>query len=70
MGDSFRSTPRRTDVRTIDAGARAELLAKTGAQEEAFRAYEIAIGLERDAAVRRFLQKRQAELTQTGIALN
>ena len=39
--------------------ARAELLAKTGAHDEAHRAYEIAIGLERDPAVRHFLQKRQ-----------
>jgi predicted RNA polymerase sigma factor len=38
--------------------ARAELLAKTGEKEEARRAYEMAIGLERDEAVRRFLQKR------------
>ena len=37
--------------------ARAELLAKTGAYCEARRAYEIAIGLERDPAVRRFLQR-------------
>jgi predicted RNA polymerase sigma factor len=42
--------------------ARAELLARTGAHGEARRAYEIAIGLEHDAAVRRFLQKRQAAL--------
>lgn len=42
--------------------ARAELLAKTGASVEARRAYEIAIGLERDPAVRRFLQRRQATL--------
>jgi len=42
--------------------ARAELLAKTGAHNEARRAYEIAIGLERDPAVRRFLQRRQAAL--------
>lgn len=40
--------------------ARAELLAKTGEAEEAWRAYDIAIGLERDPAVRRFLQRRQA----------
>jgi predicted RNA polymerase sigma factor len=40
--------------------ARAELLVKTGAYEEARHAYEIAIGLEHDPAVRRFLQKRQA----------
>jgi RNA polymerase sigma-70 factor (ECF subfamily) len=42
--------------------ARAELLAKTGAQNEARYAYEIAIGLERDPAVRRFLQQRQSIL--------
>jgi RNA polymerase sigma-70 factor (ECF subfamily) len=40
--------------------ARAELLAKTGAHEEARRAYDVAIGLERDPAVRRFLQRRQS----------
>jgi RNA polymerase sigma-70 factor (ECF subfamily) len=42
--------------------ARAELLAKTGAHGEARRAYGIAIGLERDPAVRRFLQRRQSAL--------
>ena len=42
--------------------ARAELLARTGAREEARGAYDIAIGLERDPAVRRFLQRRQASL--------
>jgi RNA polymerase sigma-70 factor (ECF subfamily) len=42
--------------------ARAELLAKTGAHDEARHAYEIAIGLERDASVRRFLQQRQSAL--------
>lgn len=42
--------------------ARAGLLAKTGAGAEARRAYDLAIGLERDPAVRRFLQKRQAAL--------
>src|SRR6266568_2786822 len=42
--------------------ARAELFAKTGALGEAREAYEIAIGLERDAPVRRFLQERQAAL--------
>jgi predicted RNA polymerase sigma factor len=42
--------------------ARAELLAKTGAHSEARRAFEIAIGLERDPAVRRFLQRRQSAL--------
>ena len=42
--------------------ARADLLARTGAYEEARRAYELAIGLERDPAVRRFLQQRQSAL--------
>jgi len=42
--------------------ARADLLARTGATEQARHAYEIAIGLERDQAVRRFLQNRQAAL--------
>ncbi len=42
--------------------ARAELLARSGAHEEARRAYEMAIGLERDPAVRRFLQRREAAL--------
>jgi len=42
--------------------ARAELLARTGEHDKARRAYEIAIGLERDPAVRRFLQRRQSAL--------
>lgn len=41
---------------------RAELLARIDATAEAHRAYEAAIGLERDSAVRRFLQRRQADL--------
>lgn len=40
--------------------ARAELLAKSGALGEARAAYEMAIGLEKDAAVRQFLQRRMA----------
>jgi predicted RNA polymerase sigma factor len=43
--------------------ARAELLARTGAHEEARHAYEIAIGLERDTAVRGFLARRQSALS-------
>lgn len=42
--------------------ARAELLVKAGASGEARQAYNIAIGLERDPAVRRFLQKRRSAL--------
>jgi RNA polymerase sigma-70 factor (ECF subfamily) len=43
--------------------ARADLLAKRGASEEAREAYGTAIGLERDPAVRRFLQSRLAVVT-------
>jgi RNA polymerase sigma-70 factor (ECF subfamily) len=42
--------------------ARAELLTRTSAWEQAHQAYEVAIGLERDPAVRQFLQQRQAAL--------
>ncbi len=42
--------------------ARAELLSRSGARVEAHEAYERAIGLERDDAIRRFLQQRQAAL--------
>jgi RNA polymerase sigma-70 factor (ECF subfamily) len=43
--------------------ARAELLSKMGDRDEARSAYQIAIGLERDPAVRRFLQERQSALS-------
>lgn len=43
--------------------ARAELLARTGSTEEAASAYTLAIGLERDSAVRTFLQRRRSGLT-------
>ncbi len=42
--------------------ARADLLARTAAHGEARQAYEIAIGLERDPAVKQFLEQRQASL--------
>jgi RNA polymerase sigma-70 factor, ECF subfamily len=42
--------------------ARAGLLARTGEVSAADQAYERAIGLESDPAVRRFLQRRRAEL--------
>jgi RNA polymerase sigma-70 factor (ECF subfamily) len=42
--------------------ARAALLARTGAHGEAGEAYDVAIGLAGDPAVRRFLQKRRGEL--------
>ena len=40
--------------------ARAGLLARLGRQEDADAAYDRATGLERDPAVRRFLQDRRA----------
>jgi RNA polymerase sigma factor (sigma-70 family) len=42
--------------------ARAELLSRWGAPQEAREAYDRAIGLERDMAVRRFLMKQKAAL--------
>ena len=42
--------------------ARAVLLARIGETAQAIEAYERAIGLERDPAVRRFLQQRSAAL--------
>jgi hypothetical protein len=42
--------------------ARAVLLARIGETPDAIRAYERAIGLERDPVVRRFLQQRSAVL--------
>jgi RNA polymerase sigma-70 factor (ECF subfamily) len=42
--------------------ARADLLARSGAPDEARQAYQMAIGLERDDSVRRFLQDRVARL--------
>jgi RNA polymerase sigma-70 factor (ECF subfamily) len=42
--------------------ARAELLAKAGLCGDARQAFDVAIGLERDPAVRRFLQRRRASL--------
>ena len=42
--------------------ARADLLTRTGAHTEARDAYEIAIGLERDASVRQLLERRREKL--------
>lgn len=60
--------PRLTEYQPYWA-ARAELLAKAGAHSEARHAYDIAIGLERDPAVRRFLQQRQSARTLSAAAL-
>jgi predicted RNA polymerase sigma factor len=43
--------------------ARAELLARSGAHGDARHAYEIAIGLERDPAMRQYLDRRRSALT-------
>ena len=50
--------------------ARAELLARTGAREEARDGYEMAIGLERDESVRRFLERRQSAFARRGFTAN
>ena len=42
--------------------ARAELLARTGNTTAAQHAYQLAIGLEPDPVVRRYLQQRRATL--------
>ena len=55
--------PRLTEYQPYWA-ARSELLSRTGAFPEARRANEIAIGLERDPAVRRFLERRRAALPE------
>jgi predicted RNA polymerase sigma factor len=56
--DAIAVDPRLADYQPYWA-ARAELLVKLGAKAEAHEAYEIAIGLERDPAVREFLRQRQ-----------
>jgi RNA polymerase sigma-70 factor (ECF subfamily) len=40
--------------------ARAELLTRAGAQSEAHHAYDLAVGLERDPAIRSFLERRRS----------
>lgn len=56
----YTDDPRLADYQPYWA-ARANLLARTGATAEALGAYDLAIGLERDPAVRRFLQARRME---------
>ena len=55
--DALRSAPRLRDYQPYWA-ARASLLARTGRVDEAREAYRLAIGLETDEAVRRYLQAR------------
>lgn len=47
--------------------ARAELLTRNGAHNEARKAYELAIGLEQDPVVRRFVQRRQGPADGTAL---
>lgn len=56
--DALIEDPRLSDYQPYWA-ARAGLLARTGAAADADRAYELAIGLESDPAVRRFLEQRR-----------
>ncbi len=57
------SDPRLTEYQPYWA-ARAELFSRAGAFAEAREAIEIAIGLERDPAVRKFLEGRKAALPE------
>jgi RNA polymerase sigma-70 factor (ECF subfamily) len=59
--DSLAADARLADYQPYWA-ARADLLARTGAAREADAAYERAIGLERDPAVRQFLQRQREAL--------
>jgi RNA polymerase sigma-70 factor, ECF subfamily len=59
--DALSGDPRLGDYQPYWA-ARAALLARSGGRDAADQAYEIAIGLESDPAVRRFLQARRDEL--------
>ncbi|MBN3751420.1 RNA polymerase subunit sigma-70 [Paraburkholderia sp. Tr-20389] len=58
----YAEDPRLADYQPYWA-ARANLLARAGATAEALGAYDLAIGLERDPAVRRFLQRKRMELS-------
>ena len=60
--DALNDDPRLASYQPYWA-ARAGLLARTGALREAERAYELAIGLESDPAVRRFLQRARERLS-------
>jgi RNA polymerase sigma-70 factor (ECF subfamily) len=59
--DMLAADPRLTDYQPYWA-ARAGLLDRCGAADQADRAYELAIGLESDPAVRRFLQRQRDSL--------
>ncbi|MBN3801527.1 RNA polymerase subunit sigma-70 [Paraburkholderia sp. Ac-20336] len=60
----YADDPRLADYQPYWA-ARANLLARVGATAQALDAYDLAIGLERDPAARRFLQGKRMELAST-----
>ena len=60
--DAISADPRLSEYQPYWA-ARAGLLARVGQVDAADKAYEMAIGLEADPAVRRFLQERRAALS-------
>ena len=59
--EPYADDPRLVDYQPYWA-ARADLLARAGVRTQALGAYDLAIGLERDPAVRRFLQRKRIEL--------
>lgn len=63
--DQIGSDPRLAEYQPYWA-ARADLLGRVNARTEALHAYDIAIGLERDASVRQFLEQRRALIEQEG----
>jgi RNA polymerase sigma-70 factor (ECF subfamily) len=60
----YADDPRLADYQPYWA-ARADLLARAGAKAEALGAYDVAIGLARDPAVRRFLQRMCIDVLST-----
>ena len=64
--DVLAGDPRLSDYQPYWA-ARADLLARTEAVEQAAAAYQRAIGMEADPAVRRFLQQRLEALDNPGV---
>jgi RNA polymerase sigma-70 factor (ECF subfamily) len=63
--EPYADDPRLSDYQPYWA-ARADLLARAGATAEALGAYDLAIGLERDPAARRFLQRKRTEVLSAG----
>lgn len=64
--DALPDAPESSSLETYQPywAARAEILSQAGAADEARRAYQVAIGLERDPAVAAFLQQRAERLAR------